>query len=554
MKKTVLLFIFLLFTVPVFSQIENINIDDGVYAFLKKMKVKGIIESIHDDVPNMSYAEVTGYLEEIKRQEDKLTRTERKKLERYLENVSGITKGENVTNLLGGESFGQNIENIVSQKVKYLYAYADSFVTAYAEGIGSLQYGHRLKPNVNNAAIYDMGFRVQGTVAKNFGYMLYVVKGLATGNREFALEVDPRLAYNFKFVENIEFAPSYDYTDGYLKWSTNPVKGMEMLAQIGREKTRFAFGYGSNLVLSGDHANLDFFKFQFKYGPVRYTSYQASTVGRFQIIRDDNYTKYIAANKFQLHLPNLFDLSIGEAIVYSGRGVDLTYLNPLIFYKFAEMSLQDRDNGTLFFDFQSDFIPNLELQASFFLDENILMQLADLERFSNKTAYQLGAYWYTPVPDLVLIAEYTRIRPYVYTHANPKNTYTSWDSPLGHPIGPNADQILFKADYALNFITNIYASYSYTRKGWNIYDENGNLAYNAGGNLFEPHRPEFDSDHVKFLSGDLYNYNNFEVGVSWEAFRDLTFYLSLKHNSAKQVSTGNTTEVTWINFKFTIEY
>ncbi len=94
------------------------------------------------------------------------------------------------------------------------------------------------------------------------------------------------------------------------------------------------------------------------------------------------------------------------------------------------------------------FIPNLELQASFFLDENILSNMSDLNRFSNKTAWQVGAYWYTPINDLAIVGEYTRIRPFVYTHTNPKNTYTSWNDPIGHPIGPNADQIWLKAEYA----------------------------------------------------------------------------------------------------------
>ena len=549
-----LLPLLILLSVTLSAQVENVNIENPVYPFLKRMKVKGIIESIHDDVPNMSRQEVNDYLDIIRQKQHLLTTTERERLKWFTENFSGKTRGDDVTNLLGGISFGQNLEDIFSDKLKYFYAYNDSTVSMYAEGIGSLQYGHRMKPDINNAAIYDMGFRVQGSITDNFGYMLYVVKGLATGNRDFSVTVDPRLNHNFKFVENLESTPSYDYTDGYLKWSSRPRPGMEFLAQIGREKTRFAPGYNANLVWSGEHADLDFIKFQFKYGPVRYTSYQASTVGRYQAIRSDNYTKYIAANKFQLHLPDAFDVSIGEVIVYSDRAIDLAYLNPLIFYKFGEMSLQDRDNATVFFDLQTDFIPNLELQATFFLDENILSNMGDLDRFSNKTAWQIGAYWYTPVSDLVITGEYTRIRPFVYTHTNPKNTYTSWDDPLGHPIGPNADQIWLKAEYAVNRATNLYAAYSFTRKGWNLYDASGKLIYNAGGNLFEPHIEKVDPDHVQFLSGDLYHYTKIEAGVDFEAFRDLHFTLAIKNNLAKQVSTGNIDETTWVYFKFTVEY
>lgn len=308
MKKFFLPLIFLFSLASVFPQVENVSIDNSVYSFLKRMKVKGVIESIHDDVPNMSRREINEFLDTIRTKQHLLTNTEKERLQWYTEKFSGITAGSGVTNLFGGSDILQNIEDIASDKIKYLYAYNDSVLSMYAEGIGSLQYGHRLKPDVNNAAIYDIGFRVQGSITENFGYMLHVVKGLATGNQDFATVVDPRLLYNFKFVENIESTPSYDYTEGYLKWSARPKNGMEFLFEVGREKTRFAQGYNANLVWSGEHASPDFIKFQFKYGPVRYTSYQASTVGRFQQIRDDNYTKYLAANKFQLHLPNLFDL------------------------------------------------------------------------------------------------------------------------------------------------------------------------------------------------------------------------------------------------------
>ena len=107
------------------------------------------------------------------------------------------------------------------------------------------------------------------------------------------------------------------------------------------------------------------------------------------------------------------------------------------------MDLQDRDNGTVYLDLQTNFIKNLELQGTFFLDENILSHLQDLSLYSNKTAYQVGAFWYSPfnVNDLSLVLEYTKIRPYVYSHTNPKDSYTSFGQNLGHRIGPNSDEL-----------------------------------------------------------------------------------------------------------------
>ncbi len=136
-------------------------------------------------------------------------------------------------------------------------------------------------------------------------------------------------------------------------------------------------------------------------------------------------------------------VGIGESIVYSGRGLELAYLTPVGFYKFIEHSIQDRDNANLYFDFQSGFIKNLEFQATFLLDENILSNLQDLDKYTNKTAYQLGVFWYQPfsINDLSLILEYTKIRPFVYTHFDSMNVYTAFGKNLGHRIGPNADEL-----------------------------------------------------------------------------------------------------------------
>ncbi|KAA0264939.1 MAG: hypothetical protein EDM75_04395 [Chlorobiota bacterium] len=119
--KSILL---LLFFVPVglLAQVENVNIDDPVYSFLKRMKVKGVIESIHDDVPNMSRQEINDFLDIIRSKQYKLTATERERLEWFTIQFSGRTRGDGVTNLLGGSDFGQNLGDIVSDKIKYLYS------------------------------------------------------------------------------------------------------------------------------------------------------------------------------------------------------------------------------------------------------------------------------------------------------------------------------------------------------------------------------------------------------------------------------------------------
>ncbi len=296
---------------------------------------------------------------------------------------------------------------------------------------------------------------------------------------------------------------------------------MGISAQLGREKLKYGYGYSKSLALSGDAPNMDFLKFVFQYGIINFSSIFASTVGEFNTNRDLRYTKYFSANKIKLSFENLFDVGLGETII-SSSGIQLGYVNPLIFYKFVEQSLQDRDNGTIFFEMQTHFLKDLELQGTFFLDENILSNLSDLEKTSNKTAYQLGFFWYEPagVKNLSLVFEYTKIRPYVYTHFDPKNTYTAFGIIMGHPIGPNADQIFTKLGYNLSDRVTCNFEYQHIRKGENIYNANGMLVINVGGNVYDAYRQGIDSDHAYFLDGIRINEDLFRLNISYEPLKN----------------------------------
>lgn len=517
----------LILAVTINAQVENVPIEHNVYNFLKEMKVKGIIHSIHEDNPYMSVGEVYNKLKLIREHSTALSSTESSLLKKYIDEFDIYNQNKlNTFELFGsGDQYSSSFSDFWSDKKKYSTIYKDSALTFFFNILGNAKYGHQFNPSVTDAELYDIGIRFKGTLLKNFGYSLSVQKGGVSGSEPFATQIDPRLLYNFKFVEAVENIGNYDFTEGYLKYHTQPVENMNIDFQIGREKTKMGYGYGSKLILSGDHALLDFVRFNFNYGVFSFTSMHASTVGRFLWEREQNYTKQIAINRFKLNFKDVLEFGLGESIIYSGRGIDLAYLNPFIFYKFVEMSLQDRDNGAVWLDLQTHAFDNVEFQFTFFLDENILSHLEELNLFTNKTAYQLGAFWYSPlgINDLSLITEYTRIRPYVYAHYNFRNTYTSWDQVLGHRIGPNSDEILFKLNYNINEKMTAYGEFRSVRSGENIYDAEGNLHYNAGGDPFVIHRDGIEARYIDFLSGERINHQIISAGLRFEPIRDFTF-------------------------------
>jgi hypothetical protein len=383
-----------------------------------------------------------------------------------------------------------------------------------------------------------------------------VIKGGAAGDPQVAELIEPRIKQSFKWVEDSENIGNYEFTDGYLKYHLNPVDEMDLFFQVGREYKTVGYGYGSKLILSGDSPPLDFIEFGFDYGIAHFSSIHGSTVGDFSYNMAERYTKYWAFNRLKFSFENLFDIGIGENIIYSGRGFELGYASPLAFYKFVEVSLQDRDNANLYFDIQTSFIPNLELQATFFLDENILSNLQNLDSYKNKTAYQLGAFWYEAftLNNVSLKLEYTKIRPFVYSHVNEQNAYTAWGTNMGHQIGPNADELFSELAYNVNDWIRISLNYRFVRRGENIYDEAGNLTKNVGGDINVSHGADPEFDNAYFLDGERFNQNNFQIGFRIEPFRDFIFYLIYNYDQEKNLSSATTTNTNYGLFKFQIGY
>lgn len=552
-----LLFILIIFTFQFsVAQVENVPQNNRVYSFLKEMKVKNLIPYISGDVPNLSRFQVRALLDTVRNQSAQLSRTELDLLHWFEIEYTDSLLDETTTRLFTpGKSFGSTLSEVGSDKVKYLYAYQEENANFYAEGLGHFYHGQQLKHDVTNANLYDAGFRLRGTVFKHLGYLFTYVKGGVSGNKDLAEIIEPRLLANFKWIEAGENIGNYDFSSSYLKYHTEPVEGMNLSIQLGREPITVGYGYGSKLVLSGDNPVLDFLQFNFDYGIVHYTSIHASTVGLFAPEPDDRYTKFWAFNTLRISLPRLFDIGIGEAIVYSGRGIEIAYLSPIGYYKFIESSLQDRDNGVLFLDIQTSFISNLELQGTFFLDENILFNLGDFDDFTNKTAYQIGAFWYEAlkINNLSWILEYTKIRPYVYSHVNIKNTYTAWGTNLGHRIGPNSDEIFTKFAYNLNSWIGASLEYRHQRKGENIYDDDGNLIKNVGGDIFVSHESRL-SDTAIFLDGIRINVDEVQVGLRIEPVRDFVFDIIYNYSIQNNLSEGYKKDFSYGLIIFSFEY
>lgn len=530
-QKVLVLLTILLSTGAIQAQQENVPIDHDVYSFLKEMSVKGIVANVHDDNPAMSRAEVEYHLKEINSKLDELSNTEKGILKKYQDEFyDDKSDSTNTFQLIKDDkNIFSNLSGILSDKIKYTYFYKSYDANAYLNILGRGIAGTEFSPKVPNTELFDIGFRFRGTIMDNLGYDVSVIKGAIEGNHEFAAVLDPRMKYNFQYTQTSEVVNSYDFAEAYLRYYKKLSKNMNIAIELGREKMKFGYGYGDKLIISGNHPVLNFIKLDFNYGIINFSSWQASTVGEYMPNKNEDYTKFIATNKLKFSFKNLFDVGMGGTIIYSGRGLDLAYLNPFQSLKFTEQSEQNQDNSTLFWDLQTHFIKNLEFQGTLFLDDDMFGTLNDLSNIENRSGYQLGMFWYSPfaINDLTFILEYTKIRPYTYSYDNPKDTYTSWGQILGSQIGPNSDEILLRAAYNVSPSLRLNCDYQYIRHGANIYDAQGNLIFNAGGDVFIDNRPS-DSTEIPFLDGDRINTNILTLDIKYEPIRKIFFDLVFK--------------------------
>ena len=167
------LFLLIIFVAQLcYAQVENVPLGHPVYDYLKEMKVKHVIGFTHDDSPNLSRMEVQNFLKEIRKDIVELSPTEKYLLMKYETEFfeDKLTQDKYWQMFNYDSSFVDNLGNFGVDKIKYMYAYKDENVNAFLEGIGHFVFAQEYKPGKTNAELYDIGFRIRGTLLNKLGF------------------------------------------------------------------------------------------------------------------------------------------------------------------------------------------------------------------------------------------------------------------------------------------------------------------------------------------------------------------------------------------------
>ncbi|MEO0895772.1 MAG: capsule assembly Wzi family protein [Bacteroidota bacterium] len=230
----------------------------------------------------------------------------------------------------------------------------------------------------------------------------------------------------------------------YLTFS--PIKNMRI--KFGKDRSFWGNGFQS-LLLSDHAVDPLLLNITTRVWKLEYVN-QFTQMVDFLINRNDNEgtlpRKYGAFHMLNYKPNAKFSIGIFESVVYTPRlangyrGLELQYLNPIIFYRAAEQFIGSPDNAILGLNMKANLFNHLQLYGQLLLDDyNYGVRNEGTGYWGNKLGWQAGLKYIDlfNIPTLDAQFEANQVRPYTYQHFNIASNYTNYGQSLGHGAGAN---------------------------------------------------------------------------------------------------------------------
>ena len=526
-------FILFIFNFFVLAQVENVPVvNNPVYDFLLQIETKGILPHYTLSQLPLQKKTIISALKLARENDFLLTNIEKKVLTKFEKEYQIVPNERAVAILTEVDTNSVFSNKIWKDYDKSFYHYADSNSNVTVIPLASAEYfirsGGTLPPPENQLDTINttsglfmgtLGFRLSGTLSNQFGYYFqFTNSAVLDGDSSIAM-IDNRYATSKQFSS---YHHDADISESHIAYQND-----WFYASIGRETRLFGAGLDQRLIINNavsptfDAITLKakFKTFEYVFSHNSLLNFPNGNVGAFTTVPP----KYTAKSNF-IFLPSWGEISFFQSVIYA-RNLDLAYLNPLSFLKTLEVNLRERDNIDMGFTAVVRPIKNLQLKATWFLDDLKFSEIGN-NYWGNKSAWNIAAIT-SAIPNINLGLEYTRAEPYTFSHFNPENSATTDSVLFCSTIQPNSDRITALLNFWWGQRYPIQVKYSHTRHGRNIYDNEGNLIKNVGGDALISRRytDEIqDSYYVNFLDGDLNHSNKIDITAGYEIFRGLSFH------------------------------
>ncbi|RXP64577.1 gliding motility protein RemB [Lutibacter sp. HS1-25] len=250
--------------------------------------------------------------------------------------------------------------------------------------------------------------------------------------------------------EYITDAYDYPVAEAYLSFTPNKYFNF----QFGNGKNFIGDGYRS-LLLSDVASPLPYFKINTNFWKIQYTNlWMWAQDIRPELTVDGAYKqKFIAVHYLSWNITKKLNLGLYESVIWddtNGRGFDVSYLNPIIFYTAVEFATGSRAGNVLLGANLKYKFDKVSLYGQLVLDEFRASEMTSNSGWwANKFGYQLGAKFFNAfkVDNLYFQVEFNAIKPYTYSHDELNYNFGHNNQPLAHLWGANFREAIGIASY-----------------------------------------------------------------------------------------------------------
>ena len=412
-------------------------------------------------------------------------------------------------------------------------SYQDKTFDVHANVVGNGSLG-KASDNTSQQYTNTRGIEIRGMIANRIGFYTFMTENQITtpgyvNQWPQLYRSIPHEGFWKKFNTN-----GYDFFTARGYFTFNVTKFIDF--QVGHDRIHVGNGYRS-LILSDFGNNYSFVKINTKIWKIQYTNLFANLKGDIgigptgtpgsRLIPD----KYLFFHRLGINLGRKINVGIFESIV-AGRDpgiypnatkIELSYLNPIIFYRSIEQNAGSPDNSCLGLDFKAIPIKNVQIYGQMFLDEFLLKEIKGQKGWwGNKYAFQAGGKYIDifGLKNVDIQLEYNFVRPYTYTHQSSYTSYAHYSQPLAHPLGANFSEFLgILRVQPFSFLTASFKTI-YFKKGL---DKNG---INYGGNVLLSYNQRFETYGNEVGQGRTVNVLFFDATVSYQPWTN--FFIDFK--------------------------
>ncbi|MGI8891940.1 MAG: hypothetical protein ACR2GN_00635 [Bacteroidia bacterium] len=355
--------------------------------------------------------------------------------------------------------------------------------------------------NEDNAYTNTRGFHIEGTIGPKVSFYT----GFFENQASFVNYIDsvvvrqgivPGQGRIKFFKEN-----AYDYSMSFGGVIYRPSKHFAF--QFAHDKNFIGDGYRS-LLLSDVAYNYPFLKITTDVWKIKYINIFA----QFQDLKTPVThntafrKKYGTFHYLDVNIGKKLKIGLFDAIIWAndtanGRGFDMNYLNPVIFLRPVEFSLNSPDNAMIGMNVSFAFSRNHILYGQLALDEFLLKEVKDGNGWhGNKQAFQVGYKGFNlGIKNLGFQTEFNYVRPFMYQHLSTLQNYGHFNEALAHPLGANFYE-------SVSFLTYRYRRIHLSAQVMYAVSGRDTATFNYGNNIFKNYqnRPsEYGNEHLQGL-------------------------------------------------------